>query len=340
MTVLWESIASFESLHSAYIKARKGKRFETDPLRFGLNLEAELFRILDELKMGTYRTGRYQRFFVYEPKLREVAALAFRDRVVQHALVAAIEPVFEKEFIYDSYACRVSNGTHAGADRLTSFLRRAHRNLPVIYILKADISKYFASIDHGILFSLIKKRITCQKTMYLISDIINSWNMESGIGLPIGNLTSQLFANIYLHELDLFAKHNLRSKFYIRYMDDFILLGSDKNELNHIRYLIEQFLGEHLHLTFNNRTSIYCEAQGVDFLGYRIWRTHRLLRKNSVLRMKRKLRLFSKRYSRGDIEEEKIQASIGSWLGHAKHACTYNLRVKMFQDFVLRRQSV
>lgn len=335
---IWGKIASFESLHAGYQKARRGKRFEDETIRFGNNLEEELISLLDELKSGAYHTGKYRRFYIHEPKLREIAALPFRDRVVQHALVAAIEPIVGKEFIFDSYACQAGKGTHAGADRLTTYLRQAHRKWTSTYILKADISKYYASVDHTILIDLFHKKIDCPRTMQLIEDIIYSWNEEVGCGIPIGNLTSQLFANLYLNELDHFVKDDLRSEMYIRYMDDFVLLGPDKIRLRQDCYTIETFLVDRLRLFLNNRTDIFCEAQGVNFLGYRIWRTHRLLRKSSVRRMKRKLRAFARNYTTGEIESKKIQASIMSWLGHAKHANTYNLRKKILNNFTLRRE--
>lgn len=335
---LWNLTASFDGLHAGYLKARRGKRFESETIQFRNHLEEELLSLLNELKSGTYRTGIYRRFYVREPKLREVAALPFRDRVLQHALVAAIEPILERDFISNSYACRVGKGAHAGADRLTAYLRQAHREWPQTYILKADVGKYFASIEHTVLINLLHKKIDCPRTMRLMEDIIYSWNEEAGHGIPIGNLTSQLFANLYLNELDRFVTEDLRREMYIRYMDDFILLGPDKSHLQQDRCTIEKFLADHLRLFLNNRTDIFCEAQGVDFLGYRIWRTHRLLRKSSVRRMKRKLRAFARKYSAGEMESKKIQASIMSWLGHAKHANTYTLRKKILNNFTLRRE--
>lgn len=332
---LWNAIASFDSLHAGYQKARLGKRFKKETIQFSNNLEEELLSLLDELESGTYHTGRYRRFYIHEPKSREIAALPFRDRVVQHALVAAIEPILEKDFAPNSYACRVGKGTHAGADCLTTYLRRAHRKWTVTYILKADVSKYFASIEHTILIDLLHKEIDCPRTMGLIENIIYSWNEDAGHGMPIGNLTSQLFANLYLNELDRFVLDDMHREMYIRYMDDFVLLGPDKIHLQQDRYIIEAFLVDHLRLFLNNRTDIFCEAQGVDFLGYRIWRTHRLLRKSSVQRMRRKLKVFSRKYAEGAIGLDKIRGSIRSWIGHAKHACTYNLRVKLFKNFVL-----
>lgn len=331
---LWDQFVNFETLHAAYLEARRGKRFEAEVMRFGVNLEQGLFGLLQQLQDGTYRTGEYHCFNVYEPKKREVASLPFRDRIVHHALVAELEKIYEPRFIHDSYACRVGKGTHAGADRVTEFLRRAHRIWPQTYVLKGDIKNYFASVDHARLKLVIRRYVACEQTLLLIDGIVDSWQSERGWGIPIGNLTSQLFANVYLHELDEFVKHQLHQELYVRYMDDFILLGLDKTELNTIQVEIGRYLHENLRLELNRKTSIFPEARGVDFLGYRIWRTHRLLRKSSAKRMRRKMRVFSERSASGDILPEEVRASIASWLGHAKHANTYSLRKKIFSEHI------
>lgn len=319
---LWPQITSFETLHAAYLKARKGKRYTAGVLRFSAGLEERLLELQEELRERRYRISEYHRFNVYEPKKREVASLPFRDQVVQHALIAVIEPVFDKRLIYDSYACRVGKGNHAGADRITGWLRRAHRMWSETYVLKADVKSYFASVDHDVLKKLFRRRIACDGALWLTDLFVDSWNAESGRGIPIGNLTSQLYANIYLHELDRFVKYDLRVKFYLRYMDDFVVIGSDKTELNVLRAQIDRFLQEHLKLRLNSRTSVFPEDQGIDFLGYRIWRTHRLLRKRSVKRMRRWIRAWRK----GKVYTEEIEASVAAWLGHAEHADTYNLQ--------------
>ena len=335
---LWEQIVTFEALHTAYLKARRGKRYDADTLRFSINLEQEIVALLNGLQDGTYHTGEYRRFNVFEPKKREVAALPFRDRVVQHAIVTAIEPIFERQFSFDSYACRVAKGTHAGADRLTDFLRRANRMWPEVYVLKADISKYFSSINHDVLKAILRRKIACLKTLELLNGIIDSWSIETGKGVPIGNLTSQLFANVYLNELDKFIKQELHWRFYLRYMDDFVLVGRNKIVLNQAKNAIQKFLRSRLLLELNHKTSIFPAKQGVDFLGFRIWKTHRLLRKRSVIGMRRKLTVFQTRYAKGEIGQDKIQASITSWLGHIKHANAYTLQKKLFENLILRRE--
>jgi RNA-directed DNA polymerase len=337
--LLYNKVYAFDNLHAAYLKARRGKRYRPEVLGFSAHLEERLLQLQLELANGSYHTGEYRRFEVTEPKRRLVAALPFRDRVVQHALCNIIEPIFEARFIEDSYACRVGKGTHAGADRLTAFLRKAQRANGETWILKGDIAKYFPSIDHELLMSIIGRTIRCQATMRLVREIVHSWHTDgrAGKGIAIGNLTSQLFANIYLNELDQFVKHGLRQRYYIRYMDDFVIVGADKGALHSVRQDIADFLIDSLALELNTKTQIFPLAHGVDFLGYRIWPTHRLLRKSSIRRMRRKLKHFAKLYATGSMDLEDIDKSVQSWLGHSSHANTYNLRKHIFGECILQR---
>jgi len=341
---LFPQIYDFGALYQAYLKARRCKRYRGEILRFRQRLEENLIQLQNELIWKTYRTGEYRTFYVYEPKARLVAALPFRDRVIHHALVSVIEPIWESRFIHDSYACRVGKGTHAGADRTQTFLRRAQRRWGRVYCLKGDIAKYFPSIDHAILKALLRKRIACQDTLWLCDEIIDSAKrLTNGQpkGIPIGNLTSQLFANIYLHELDKFIKYDLRERFYVRYMDDFIILGADKAYLHYLRKQIAGFLAERLFLQLNGKTQVFpVKSRGVDFLGYRIWPTHRLLRVRSKKHMRRKLKKYTKLYGEGKIALDRINASIQSWLGHVKHCNSYRLRKKLLGGLVLKKEVV
>lgn len=338
-TNLYPRIYDFENLELAYMKARRSKRFQEEVLKFSFNLESNLIQIQNELIYKTFRTGQYRYFWVNDPKKRLVAALPFKDRVVQHALCNVIEPLFDERFIYDSYACRVGRGIHAGADRVTHFLQVAQHKWDRVYCLKADISQYFPSINHAILKAIIRKRIACPDTLWLINEIIDSGGDGSDCprGLPIGNLTSQLWANVYLDQLDHFVKEVLREPYYVRYMDDFVILGGDKGHLWQVKREIEGFLADKLDLRLNGKTGIWPISQGIDFLGYRIWPTHRLVRKSSIRRMKRKLKAFQRKYREGKIDLEKINATIQSWLGHVSHADSYNLRNKLLGSFVLTK---
>jgi len=330
---LYARIYAFENLYQAYLKARRGHKDDPGVLIFTDNLDRELIKLQGELISKAYKTGPYRRFYVHDPKTRLVAALPFRDRVLQHALCNVIEPLFDRQFIYDSYACRVGKGTHTGADRVTEFLRRATRLWPRPYCIKCDISQYFPSVQHKTLLAIIRRTIACEDTMRLIQEILSSWvdtNDPDPRGLPIGNLTSQLWANVYLDQLDHFIKEALRVKFYVRYMDDFVIIHGSKAELWQLKREIEDYLDSKLSLKLNGKTSIFPISHGIDFLGYRIWSDHRLLRKRSIKRIKRALRHFQKLYSQGKIGFDRINATVQSWLGHAKHADSYRFRQKLF----------
>jgi retron-type reverse transcriptase len=310
-------------------------------LKFSVDLEGNLIQIQNELIWKTYRTGHYHEFHVYEPKKRLVAALPFKDRIVQHAICNVIEPLFEAKMIYDSYACRVSKGTHKGTDRVTQFLREIQSMWDKTYCLKCDVAKFFPNINHDILKRIIRRTIICPDTLNLLDEIINSSDND-GLGhkgLPIGNLTSQLFANVYLDQLDHYAKEVMQERFYVRYMDDFLFLTDNKRHLVDLRLTIESYLAEELDLRVNKKTSIFPVSQGIDFLGYRIWPNHRLLRKRSIKKFRRLLKVFTAKYASGKLSFKEIDNSVQSWVGHAKHADTYRLRRKVFEEFKLVRQS-
>lgn len=330
---LFDSICDFGNIHDAYLKARKCKRYNKDVLQFSSNLEEELLSLQNELSAGTYRTGKYRRFYVLEPKKRKISALPFRDRVVHHAICNVIEPLFEKKFISDSYACRKGKGSHAGSDKLTELLKTSKRKWGVVYCLKADISKYFHSIDHTVLKGILRKTIRCRKTLGLLDEIIESVDEEKG--LPIGNLTSQLFANVYLNTLDHYVKETMKVGYYVRYLDDFVLLSDDKKQLQVWRKEIEVFLNGVLKLDLNVKTSIFPVTQGVDFLGYRTWATHKLLRKRSIFGMRKKLQTLAKLYGKNRRTLEDIRRVLASWLGHARHADSHNVVKRVLGGFVL-----
>jgi RNA-directed DNA polymerase len=332
---LYEQICSFDNIYCAYLKARKNKRYKSAVLKFTYNLEENLINIREELINKLYKTGQYRHFNVHEPKTRKISALPFKDRVVQHAICNVIEPIFEKSFIYDSHACRKEFGVISGVSRTNKFIRKVSYNSENVYCLKCDISKYFLNIDHRILKKIIRKKIKCKDTLFILDGIIDSFGGECGI--PIGNLTSQLFANIYLNEFDHYIKNILRIKHYIRYMDDFIILSDNKKDLKSILKLIIIFLDNKRKLKLNKKSQIFLinKKRSVDFLGYRIWKDHRLLRKSNVKRTRRKFKKFQKLYKNDEISLKDITPSVMSWLGHAKWADSYDLRVKIFDEFVL-----
>ncbi len=337
---LFPQVYAFDSLYAAYLRARAGKRARQEVQRFEQDLEGNLIQLQNELIWGCYQIGAYRLFRVYEPKERQVAALPFRDRVVQHSLVAAIEPIWEKRFIADSYACRPGRGTHRGADRAQAMLRKVKREHGRVFVFKADIAKYFQSIDHAVLKRQLRRRIACRPTLTLLDHIIDSANAVNdthGVGLPIGNLTSQLCANIFLHDLDEFVKHDMRERHYARYMDDFIVVHHNKAHLQCARVQVENFLSDRLRLKTNHKTDVFpiavVRGRALDFLGYRIWPTHRRLRKSSIARITRTLRRLERQYAKGRVGLFRVAESVQSWVAHAIHADAMGLRTKLLNKF-------
>lgn len=325
---LYEAICDFDNIHLAYLKARRNKRYRVDVLQFSCNLEHNLNNIQSELLSRQYKTGTYRMFYVYEPKKRMILSLPFKDRVVQHAICNVIEPIFDKRFIYDSYACRADKGIHKGSSRLTQFLRRARNKWDRVYCLKCDIKQYFPSINHNILSDILGRTITCRDTLTLLDGIIRSHNALEGESIPIGNLTSQLFANVYLNELDYYMKQHLKIKLYIRYVDDFIVLDDDKKALRDLKDNVEAFLKRKLRLALNRKSGIAPVDRGVDFLGYRTWADYKLIRKRSIRNIRRGITKLTKD---GKTPAE-IQRAMSSWLGYCTHADMWGLRGKIMGE--------
>ncbi|MEK7141011.1 MAG: reverse transcriptase/maturase family protein [Patescibacteria group bacterium] len=320
---LFFQVTAFANLVRAWKLASRGKRDRLPVARFAAEMETRLLEIKLALETGTWQPGDHRQFFVYDPKFRSIAAPPFADRVVHHAICTIIEPLFERRFIYDSYACRVDKGAHRGARRLQTFLRKKH----AVYALKCDISKFFASIDHAVLCQIIRQTIPDPKLLEILDRIIAGYSP----GIPIGNLTSQLFANVYLDQLDHFIKEELRVKYYLRYMDDFILLGENKTVLTKMLAAIRVFLTDKLKLTLHPRkVRLFPSRLGVDFVGYIVFPDHILLRPKNVRRFARKLRKQQKNLASGKITQKEFEARVRSWIAHASHADTFGLRRKLF----------
>lgn len=285
---------------------------------FALNLEDNLFALQKELADKTYKPKGYAFFYIRDPKLRPIHKAPVRDRIVFQATFRVLYHVFDKKFIYNSYACRFGKGTHAGVLQLEEFLKKASKNYTSrVFVLKCDIRKFFYSVDHGILFNLIKQEIDDADALDLISKIIDSFHVVSGKGLPLGNVTSQLFANVYLNELDQHIKHVLKEKFYIRYCDDFIIVHSDEDHLTRLVPEINRFLQSQLQLYLHPRKiQIRKLSHGIDFLGYVALPHYR------VLRTKTKRRMFKK------ITRRNLQ----SFLGMLQHCKGYTLAQKLTID--------
>lgn len=284
---LFEQIASCENLFSAWHLFCLGKRTRDDVMQFKRHLEDNLFEIQTQLATGRYRHSPYQPFTIYDPKQRTIHKALVKDRVVHQAIVNVIEPLLEKRFIYDSYSCRVGKGTHAAVKRLRTFLRQAsHNNTKTLYAVKCDIRKFFASINHDILIVLLRKRIHDSQTMRLLEQIIRSFSITPGTGIPLGNLTSQLFANVYLHELDWYVKQKLHIQHYVRYCDDFVILRPSKSEGFALAETINGFLHQTLKLELHpQKIRVRTWTQGIDFLGYVLLPHATILRPTTARRM-------------------------------------------------------
>ena len=272
-------------------------------------------------------------FFVSDPKRRSIHKACVRDRVVHQALFCVLYSVFNKTFIHDSYSCRLGKGTHRGVRQLARYLRAVSGNHSrTAYALKCDIRKFFENIDHGLLVGLIEKRVCDVGTRWLIREIIDSFSMSKGspsskVGLPLGNVTSQLFSNIYLNEFDQWAKHILKARYYLRYCDDFLIISRDKRELEQALSYMKVFLHEHLKLDLHpNKVKIIKVRQGVDFLGYVTLSHATMVRTVSKNRMFRKLQEKKKLVQKGVITEESFNHSRQSYLGVLAHANAQKLR--------------
>ena len=324
---LVEAMADYANVQKAYNKAKKCKRYRKDVLLFTKDKEDNLETVRNDILGLSYEPSEYRYFKVYEPKERQIMALPFYDRV-QHAINNVLEPIFNQRFIFHSYACRKTKGMHAASDTLKEWLyewQKFHPDQP-LYAIKADIHHYFQSINHDVLKAEIRKVIKDAGALVLIDRIIDhNGQMPDGVGIPVGNLTSQLFANIYLNKLDQYIKHTLGAKYYMRYMDDFILLSPDKEQLRRWLEDIERFLRDELKLELNPKTTILAAKNGIDFVGYKHRATHRKVRPDSVKRIKKTI----KKYESGKITKEQLQKSIASWTGHAGHADSYNLQKKV-----------
>ncbi len=309
--MLFEQICSTKNIFDAWARFSDGKRSKADIMAFELHLEDNLFFLRKSLFSGGYHHDPYKPFTIFDPKQRRIHKATVKDRVVHQSIVNVIEPFFEGRFIHDSYSSRVGKGTHAAVDRLRAFLFQVScNNTRAVYALKCDVRKFFASVNHEVLLSLLVLRICDQKTMNLLEDIISSFSVGDRLGIPLGNLTSQLFANIYLHELDRYVKSILREKYYLRYCDDFIILSESRKHLLELINDIDCFLNETLSLCLHpKKVFIRTWAQGIDFLGYVLFPCTTVIRITTAERMLRK------------VNED----NLNSYLGVCSHADAFEL---------------
>jgi RNA-directed DNA polymerase len=342
---LYPELIRFQNLWQAYRQAAKGKRGKTAVAAFELDLEANLLALQAELADRGYRPGGYHSFHIRDPKHRLVSAAPFRDRVVHHALCNVIEPLFERTFIGDSYANRVGKGTHGALDRAQQFARRYR------YVLQCDVREFFPSIDHACLRTILARKIGDPDVLWLIDLILASgaevlrdeYSMvyfagddllavNRPRGLPIGNLTSQFWANGYLNELDQLVKRLLRCPAYLRYVDDFLLFGDDKRQLWDWREAVVAKLAE-LRLTLHEGSStVYPVATGIPFLGFRLYPDHRRLKRRNGIAFARRLRRYRAEVARGEMDLVTFRQRLRGWIAHAAHGDTWGLRRALLRE--------
>lgn len=299
---------------------------------FERHLEQNLFCLHRELIAGTYRHQPYSAFTICDPKQRCIHKASVQDRILHHAIFSVLNPLFEPTFIANSFSCRKGKGTHKAVDSLERMLRSVNRNsTQPCFVLKYDIHQFFASVDHGILLGILEKRLKDREAIALLRTIIGSFTARDPAlfghtGIPIGNLTSQLFANIYLNEFDQFIKHTLKIRHYIRYTDDFVIVAESSENLTALLPPIRTFLQDYLHLDLHPRkVTIRKYGQGIDFLGYVLLPHQRALRTKAKRRMIRKLKERIERCKTEDLPPESIDQSLQTYLGVLSHANCYRL---------------
>ncbi|MEK4025771.1 reverse transcriptase domain-containing protein [Sporosarcina sp. FSL W7-1283] len=331
---LYEQIISFRNLEYAFTQVTKGDRkFRKDAILFSMALDKNLVDLWHDLKRGNYRVGEYIRFKVYEPKERWVSAPRVRDKIVQFATHHIIKRIYENVFISDSYACLDGRGTHAAVNSVQRDMRIAEREFLDPWIVSVDVSKFFYSIDREILKQILRKKIKCAKTLWLLDRIIDS-SPEGATGIPLGNVTSQDFANIYLNEMDQYVKRFLGVRYYTRYMDDMIAFVDGKFAAQSLKEEMCNFLEDRLNMVANPKKSqIFPLDQGVNAYGYKIWTTHKLVRDDSKCRAKRRIKAMDRKLQAGLIQQSEITQSVNSWLGHARHSDSYNLVKKIYAPY-------
>lgn len=345
---LYTDIINFQNLTLAANKAQKGKRFKENVLEFNYNRERELIILEQELRDKTYQHGNYKTFYIREPKIRMISAAPYRDRVVHHALCNIINPIFERTFINNSYANRVGFGTHKALRKFIQYSRTSR------YVLQCDIEKYFPSIDHEILKIMIEKKIKCRDTLWLIESIIDNSNEQIPVnhcfddedlltsisrrkGLPMGNLTSQFFANIFLNGLDHFVKENLKVNKYLRYVDDFSLFSDEREFLCYARQEIEKYLASIKLRIHSVKSQLFETKIGATFVGFRVFPDRVKVKNDNLHRGRRRIKRLKQELANGTITLEEMSRSLQSWFAHLQHGDTRQLREKLFDSLISMR---
>lgn len=350
---VFDRIFSMKNLYLAYEEARKGRTYHKDVLAYSADVWSNLSRLRERILSGSYEIESYHIFYIREPKKRMIMSIAFEHRIVQWAIYRVINPILVKGYIADSHGCINGRGSLSAMKRLHSWVQYVSRKDGRWYYLKLDISKYFYRISHSVLKRILVKKIKDDRLLELLYRIIDCEHTPFGlpvgkspddvpleerlfdVGMPIGNLLSQMFANVYLNELDQFCKRVLRIRYYIRYMDDVIILSDSKKRLWEWKAKIATFLEEQLELRLNNKTCVRPIGQGIEFVGYRIWKNRVILRKSTTLRIKRSLKGIRKRYRDYELNFEEVSAIFTCYIAMLDHTDSDALKAKIYRDMVL-----
>ena len=324
----FDDIISLENLLLAWREFEIGKKNRKDVQEFSMKLMGNIFSLHNDLLNHTYNHGGYQAFRISDPKPRDIHKATVRDRLLHHAIYRVLYPFFNRTFISDSFSCRTAKGTHKAINRFREFSCKVSKNnTRTCWILKCDIRKFFANIDHVILLDILEEYIPDKNILWLLKKVIESFHAKPGVGLPLGNLTSQLFVNVYMNRFDQFAKHELKAKYYIRYADDFVFLLDNKKLLEEQIKFIRKFLFEELKLELHpDKVFIKTLFSGVDFLGMVNFSDHRILRTKTKRRMLKKLRIKHEELWNGSISEKTFNQSLQSYLGILKHCRGYKVQ--------------
>lgn len=340
----YEKIYDFQNLYKAHTVARKGKRNTREVIEFEMNLGENLTRLSEALKSGTYNMLGYYSFAVYDPKFRVIHALHYRDRVVQHCLCdEVLAPILDKKLIYDNAACRIGKGTHFAISRISKFLRDFYNKYGEDgYFLKCDIRKFFNNINHEVLKDKLSAAIEDGRILDILYQIIDSFEVTPGKGIPLGNQTSQWFAIFYLDGFDRLIKEKMGIKYYSRYMDDSVLIHPDKEYLCACLRQMQEY-AKPLGLDFNEKTEIFPLKNGVDYLGWHIYLTEsgkviRKVRQQTKYKYKRRLKYFQEAYAEGTMDFSEIDQVLSSYRAHLAHGHTYKLQKKISDGFALKRK--
>ncbi len=344
---LYPQIIEWHNIYEAYRKARKGKRSRSPAATFELYQESNLINLQRELQSKTYQPGAYHSFFIHEPKQRLISAAPFRDRVVHHALCNVIDPIFERSFIFDSYANRVGKGTHRALDRAQKYAKQYR------YLLQCDLRQFFPSIDHAILRDVLARKIADADVLWLIDQILASgagvlteqyemqWFSGDDLfavhrprGLPIGNLTSQFWANCYLNPFDHFVKRELNCRAYVRYVDDFLLFANDKQTLRQWWEVVITKLAS-LRLTIHPGAQPRPVSEGFPFLGFTVYPTYRRIKRRKGVHFQRRLKRLMQDYHRGLVTQAEMKAIVQGWINHVRYGDTWGLRSAILRKVIL-----